>query len=39
LLVGEPGLETDKLAALIHFGSTRTQDLMLRLDGAQMPSD
>ena len=39
LLVGEPGLEKDNLAALIHFGSTRRQHLMLRLDGAQMPSD
>jgi len=39
LLVGEPGLEKDNLAALIHFGSRRRHHLMLRLDAAQMSSD
>ena len=39
LLVGEPGLEKDNLAALIHFGSNRRHQLMLRVDGAQMRSD
>ena len=39
LLVGEPGLEKDNLAALIHFGSRRRNHLMLRLDAAQMSSD
>ncbi|WP_115119614.1 sigma 54-interacting transcriptional regulator [Synechococcus sp. UW105] len=39
LLVGEPGLEKDNLAALIHFGSSQRHQLMLRVDGAQMRSD
>lgn len=39
LLYGEPGLEKDNLAALIHFGSVDRHHLMLRLDGARMRSD
>jgi polyferredoxin len=39
LLSGEPGLEKDNLAALIHFGSPQRQQLMLRLDGALLKPD
>ena len=39
LLSGEPGLEKDNLAALIHFGSPDRQQLMLRLDGALLKPD
>jgi len=39
LLSGEPGLEKDNLAALIHFGSPQRQQLMLRLDGALLKAD
>jgi len=39
LISGEPGLEKDNLAALIHFGSADRQQLMLRFDGALLRSD
>ena len=39
LISGEPGLEKDNLAALIHFGSPDRQQLMLRFDGALLRSD
>ena len=35
-LFGEPGLEKDELAALIHFGSTRRNSPMARVDCAQL---
>ncbi len=34
LLMGEPGLEKDNLAALIHFGSPARHQLLVRFDGA-----
>ena len=39
LISGEPGLEKDNIAALIHFGSTARQTLMVRLDGALLRPD
>ena len=39
LISGEPGLEKDNIAALIHFGSAARQQLMLRLDGALLRPD
>lgn len=39
LIFGEPGLEKDNLAALIHFGSPDRKRLMLRLDGALLKPD
>jgi len=39
LISGEPGLEKDNLAALIHFGSPARQQLMLRFDGALLRPD
>ena len=39
LISGEPGLEKDNLAALIHFGSADRQQLMLRFDGALLRPD
>ena len=39
LISGEPGLEKDNLAALIHFGSPARQQLMMRLDGALLRPD
>jgi len=39
LVFGEPGLEKDNLAALIHFGSVDRHRLMLRIDGSRMRSD
>ena len=38
LISGEPGLEKDNLAALIHFGSPDRKRLMVRLDGALLSS-
>ena len=38
-ILGEPGLEKDNLAALIHFGSPQRKDLMLRLDAALLKDD
>ena len=35
-LFGEPGLEKDELAALIHFGSARRNSPMARVDCAQL---
>ena len=35
-LFGEPGLEKDELAALIHFGSARRNNPMARIDCAQL---
>ena len=39
LISGEPGLEKDNLAALIHFGSPDRKRLMVRLDGALLKAD
>ena len=39
LISGEPGLEKDNLAALIHFGSAARHQLMLQLDGALLRPD
>ena len=36
LISGEPGLEKDNLAALIHFGSGERRRLLLRLDTADL---
>ena len=36
LISGEPGLEKDNLAALIHFGSRERRRLLLRLDTADL---
>jgi transcriptional regulator with AAA-type ATPase domain len=39
LITGEPGLEKDNLAALIHFGSPALRQLLVRLDGATLQAD
>jgi hypothetical protein len=39
LISGEPGLEKDNLAALIHYGSAQRQQLILRFDGALLKAD
>ena len=39
LIIGEPGLEKDNIAALIHFGSPARRQLMVRLDGALLRVD
>ncbi len=39
LITGEPGLEKDNIAALIHFGSPARRQLMVRLDGATLRAD
>ena len=39
LISGEPGLEKDNLAALIHFGSPRRRRLMARVDAASLGDD
>ena len=39
LISGEPGLEKDNLAALIHFGSAARHQLMVQLDGALLRPD
>ncbi len=39
LIAGEPGLEKDNIAALIHFGSAARRQLMVRLDGALLRGD
>jgi polyferredoxin len=39
LISGEPGLEKDNIAALIHYGSPARKQLMLRLDGALLRPD
>ena len=39
LISGEPGLEKDNLAALMHFGSADRHQLMVRLDGALLRAD
>ncbi len=39
LISGEPGLEKDNLAALIHFGSPRRRRLMARVDAATLGAD
>ncbi|MFM8524943.1 MAG: sigma 54-interacting transcriptional regulator [Cyanobacteriota bacterium] len=39
LISGEPGLEKDNLAALVHFGSPSRQALMVRFDGALLRAD
>ena len=38
-ILGEPGLEKDNIAALIHFGSPQHKELMLRLDAALTKAD
>ena len=35
-IFGEPGLEKDELAALIHFGSARRRQPMAHIDCAQL---
>ena len=39
LITGEPGLEKDNLAALIHFGSPARRQPMVRIDCARLRSD
>jgi polyferredoxin len=39
LISGEPGLEKDDVAALIHFGSAARRRLMVQLDGALLRGD
>ena len=39
LISGEPGLEKDNIAALIHFGSPRRRRLMARVDAATLGDD
>lgn len=39
LITGEPGLEKDNIAALIHFGSPARRQLLVRLDGAILRAD
>ena len=39
LISGEPGLEKDNLAALIHFGSPARRQLLVRVDGALLRED
>ncbi|NBQ22356.1 MAG: 4Fe-4S binding protein, partial [Synechococcaceae bacterium WB6_3B_236] len=39
LLMGEPGLEKDNLAALIHFGSSDRRLPLIRLDAALLRAD
>jgi len=39
LISGEPGLEKDNIAALIHFGSPQRRQLLVRLDGATLRPD
>lgn len=39
LISGEPGLEKDNIAALIHYGSAARRQLLLRLDGASLRPD
>ncbi len=39
LISGEPGLEKDNIAALIHFGSSARRTLLLRVDGASLRPD
>ncbi len=39
LIIGEPGLEKDNLAALIHFGSSDRRRPMVRIDAALLHAD
>ncbi|QPN59685.1 4Fe-4S binding protein [Synechococcus sp. CBW1002] len=39
LISGEPGLEKDNIAALIHFGSRRRTQLLVRFNGALLRPD
>jgi transcriptional regulator with AAA-type ATPase domain len=39
LISGEPGLEKDNIAALIHFGSPRRRRLMIRVDASSLGDD
>jgi polyferredoxin len=39
LISGEPGLEKDNIAALIHFGSAARQQLLVRINAALLRSD
>ena len=39
LISGEPGLEKDNVAALIHFSSAERKQLMIRLNGALLRPD
>ncbi len=36
LILGEPGLEKDNLAALVHYGSERRRRLLVRLDAGDL---
>ena len=39
MISGEPGLEKDNIAALVHFGSAARKQLMVRLNGALLRPD
>ncbi|MFM9101681.1 MAG: sigma 54-interacting transcriptional regulator, partial [Cyanobium sp.] len=39
LISGEPGLEKDNIAALIHYGSAARKQLLVRLNGALLRAD
>jgi len=39
VIIGEPGLEKDNLAALIHFGSSNRRRPMVRIDAALLHAD
>ena len=39
LISGEPGLEKDNIAALIHYGSEARKQLLVRLNGALLRAD
>jgi polyferredoxin len=39
LISGEPGLEKDNIAALIHYGSAARKQLLVRINGALLRSD
>ena len=39
LISGEPGLEKDNIAALVHFGSRGRRSLLIRIDASLLPAD
>ena len=39
LISGEPGLEKDNIAALVHFGSRWRRSLLIRIDASLLPAD
>lgn len=39
LISGEPGLEKDNIAALVHFGSQDRRQLLIRVDASLLPAD